>query len=88
LDKNVTQEDLLTKYRLTNGRTVSVLCDGYPINFIIGDGIAKSVIDPILTELIAGATLLSDGTIRGAGIQRLPKKLEEEIWKFYRTVNA
>ena len=87
LDANVIQQDLRTTYNLRNGRSVSLLCDGYPINFIIGDGIAKSVIDPILTELVAGAVLLATGIIQGPGIKRLPKELEQELWHLYRTLH-
>jgi S-adenosylhomocysteine hydrolase/HD superfamily phosphohydrolase len=83
IDKNITLDGFVTSYRLKDGRTIGVLCDGYPINFVLGDGIAKSVIDPILTELAAGAMLFANGEVKGVGIHDLPKELEEEIWTMY-----
>lgn len=84
VDENIVFDELVTWYRLDNGRSVGLLCDGYPINFIIGDGIAKSVIDPILAELVAGAWLLASGKTNTAGVHSLPTETESSLWALYR----
>lgn len=88
LDDNVILDGFVTRYRLDNGRSIGVLCDGYPINFIMGDGIAKSVIDPILTELLAGATLIAERAFPGPGIHPLPPGLEKQLWEWYRKLTG
>jgi len=88
LDDNVVLDGFITRYRLDNGRSIGVLCDGYPINFIIGDGIAKSVIDPILTELLAGATLIAERVFSQPGIHPLPPTLERDLWELYRKLTG
>lgn len=84
VDENILLEGLITRYRLKNGRSIRLLCEGYPINFIIGDGIAKSVIDPILTQLLAGAALICEKKITEPNIHNVPSSLEENLWTLYR----
>jgi S-adenosylhomocysteine hydrolase/HD superfamily phosphohydrolase len=88
IDKNIIVDKWSTRYQLNNGRTIEVLCDGYPINFILGDGIAKAVIDPILTELLAGALILAQNQQTNPGIHPLPKELEKELWQLYRSLSG
>lgn len=88
LDENVTLDGFITRYRLESGRSVGVLCDGYPINFILGDGIAKSVIDPILTQLLAAAALIADAKVVEPKVHRLPSSLETELWELYRRLTG
>jgi len=88
VDDNIAIEGWQTKYRLNDGCRVGVLCDGYPINFVIGEGIAKSVIDPILAELVAGAVLLADSDITGTGVHQVPQETEEELWTVYRQLTT
>ena len=77
LDENISLDGLVTRYRLKNGHLVDVLCDGYPINFIIGDGIAKRVIDPILTELVIGAGLIVERHALENIIHQIPDVIEK-----------
>jgi uncharacterized protein len=84
-DENVKVDGLITYYTLRNNRTIGVLCDGYPINFILGDGIAKTVIDPILAELLAGAVALANRMFPAAGIHKLSREVEQELWRYYAT---
>jgi len=39
-DENITVEFLATRYTLKNGKSIGVLCEVFPISFIMGDGIA------------------------------------------------
>jgi len=87
-DENVRVDGLVTYYTLRNNRTVGVLCDGYPINFILGDGIAKAVIDPILAELLAGAVMLATATVYEPGIHKLSSEVEEGLWNRYATLTG
>jgi adenosylhomocysteinase len=86
VDESVVLDAYVTWYRLNDGRRLGMLCDGYPINFVLGEGIAKSVVDPILAELIAGAVLLADGKITTPGINSVPEDLESEFWSEYERI--
>jgi S-adenosylhomocysteine hydrolase len=84
-NRDIWMRDDFTIFRLMKeNREIRLLCDGYPINFIIGEGISKAVIDPILAELIAGVVcLFTPNANSKKGIIMLPQSTEEEIDKLF-----
>src|ERR1051325_229242 len=86
-EQNIEIDGLVTYYTLTSERRIGVLCDGYPINFVMGDGISKGVIDPILAELVAGALMVCRQALP-AGIHELPRDTEESLWELYKRLTG
>lgn len=83
-EKQIWMDGDYTIYRLMKqNREIRVLCDGYPVNFVLGEGIAKAVIDPILAELVAGVAQLFQQPRPEHGIIDLPEAIETEIQNLF-----
>jgi len=61
IDKHEISE-WVVEYKLAN-KTVLLVAEGFPINFVLSEGIVKPAIDPVLTELFIGALSIAQATV-------------------------
>ena len=56
--RSTTKARVGRSYELTNGKTIHLLAEGYPVNFYGADSVENRMIDPIMTLLFEGAVEL------------------------------